>query len=71
VKDQGWTPFPGRLWQRNYYERVIRENGEMTAIRKYIENNPYTWDEDSENPNYVGSGQQIQAPNTAGLHRRR
>ena len=24
VKDQGWPPFPGRLWQRNYYERVIR-----------------------------------------------
>lgn len=53
VKEQGWIPFPGRLWQRNYYERIIRDNGEMSAIRKYIENNPYKWSEDKENPKYA------------------
>jgi putative transposase len=27
VNERDWSPFPGRLWQRNYYERVIRTNG--------------------------------------------
>mgnify|MGYP003565254145 FL=1 len=63
VKEQGWVPFPGRLWQRNYYERIIRENDEMFKIREYIENNPYTWDEDEENPNKIGNSQQKAAAN--------
>jgi len=29
VKQHGWTPFPGKLWQRNYYEHVIRNEKEM------------------------------------------
>ena len=47
----GWKPFPGRLWQRNYHERVIRHENELNEIRKYIEENPLTWDLDPENPN--------------------
>ena len=38
------------LWQRNYFERVIRDEKELTAIREYIAQNPVTWDEDKENP---------------------
>lgn len=46
----GWPPFPGRLWQRNYYERVIRDERELDAARKYILENPIKWHLDRENP---------------------
>ena len=38
------------LWQRNYYEHVIRNGTEWDFIRKYIETNPALWAEDNENP---------------------
>ncbi len=38
------------LWQRNYYERIIRNEEEWNRIREYIANNPAQWDEDDENP---------------------
>jgi putative transposase len=38
------------VWQRNYFERVIRDEKELAAIRRYIENNPASWAEDEENP---------------------
>jgi putative transposase len=39
----------GRFWQRNYYERIIRDEGELHAIRAYIRDNPASWAEDLEN----------------------
>ena len=51
VKFHGWPPFPGRLWQRNYYEHVIRNEDDLFNTRRYIENNPLQWDMDEENPN--------------------
>lgn len=39
----------GELWQRNYYDRVIRHDEELSAIRAYIENNPREWAFDHEN----------------------
>ena len=50
VRQDGWQPFPGRLWQRDYYERVIRNERELNAIREYIVRNPAHWEEDSEYP---------------------
>ena len=38
-------------WQRNYYERVIRNEQEMHALRLYITNNPLQWELDRENCN--------------------
>ncbi|MGB6836408.1 MAG: transposase [Dehalococcoidia bacterium] len=38
------------VWQRNYYERVIRNEEELRQIRQYIIDNPAQWDEDVENP---------------------
>lgn len=38
-----------KFWQRNYYERIIRNEREMGAIWDYIENNPAAWADDSEN----------------------
>ena len=43
VNHLGWTPFAERLWQRNYWERVIRNNKELDHIRRYIEENPMRW----------------------------
>ena len=43
---------PGRLlWQRNFYERVIRNDEEMNRVREYISLNPMQWELDAENPN--------------------
>ena len=57
VKTLGWTPFPGQLWQRDYYERVIRNPAELDAIRLYIANNPAQWALDEENPGRSETGQ--------------
>jgi len=38
------------VWQRNYYERVIRNERELAAIRKYIAQNPQNWELDREHP---------------------
>jgi REP-associated tyrosine transposase len=50
VKQYGWPSFPGKLWQRNYYEHILRNENEMTRIREYILNNPAQWATDRENP---------------------
>jgi REP element-mobilizing transposase RayT len=39
-----------KIWQRNYYEHIIRDRKELAAIRNYIKSNPYNWTEDEENP---------------------
>jgi putative transposase len=38
------------LWQRNYYEHVVRNEPDLQAIREYINNNPKQWHLDRENP---------------------
>ncbi len=40
------------IWQRNYYERVIRDEAEMHLVREYIAVNPAGWLEDKESPMY-------------------
>ena len=39
-----------KIWQRNYYEHIIRDRKELTAIRNYIKSNPANWTKDEENP---------------------
>ena len=42
---------PGEpVWQRNYYEHVIRNEDELNLIRRYIRINPLKWQYDRENP---------------------
>ncbi len=41
------------VWQRNYYERIIRDENELNAVRAYIRENPLRWEEDEENPNRI------------------
>ena len=49
VKQQRWPPFPGRLWQRGYYEHIIRDEESLDRIRQYIDDNPAQWELDREN----------------------
>ena len=46
VKNLGWQPFNGKLWQRNYYEHIVRNERAYYAISHYIINNPIKWQED-------------------------
>jgi len=38
------------IWQRNYYEHIIRNEADLNEIRQYILDNPVKWDVDGENP---------------------
>jgi putative transposase len=40
----------GDVWQRNYYERIIRNDAELNRIREYIALNPTRWEFDRDNP---------------------
>jgi REP element-mobilizing transposase RayT len=44
------TTRTGSLWQRNYYEHVIRNDNDLKQIREYISQNPLKWKLDEENP---------------------
>jgi len=46
VKNLRWPPFKGRLWQRNYYEHIIRNYQSYEKIAEYICKNPARWQED-------------------------
>ena len=50
VKNNNWPKFDKRLWQRNYYEHVIRDKKSLDKIREYIKFNPLNWDKDKNNP---------------------
>jgi len=50
VKTLGWPSFRGQLWQRSYYEHVIRNADSLNRIRQYIIDNPVRWEFDRENP---------------------
>ena len=49
VKQSGWQSFPGKLWQRNYWEHIIRNEMELSRIRQYIHANPTQWEFDRLN----------------------
>ncbi len=38
------------IWQRNYYEHIVRDEADIGRIREYIVANPFNWDSDEENP---------------------
>ncbi|PPT07062.1 hypothetical protein CKA32_005303 [Geitlerinema sp. FC II] len=44
------TPrFP--VWQRNYYEHIVRDEVDRDRLRDYIHHNPHTWNRDQLHPN--------------------
>ncbi len=46
IKNNNWEPFNGKLWQRNYWEHIIRNDKSYNRISEYIINNPQNWDND-------------------------
>ena len=50
VKERRWPGFDRRLWQRNYFEHVIRDETDLARVRRYIDENPLRWADDQENP---------------------
>ena len=53
---------PGeRVWQRNYYEHIIRNERALQAIRRYIAENPLRWHLDRYNPEAIGPDPQARA----------
>lgn len=43
------------VWQRNYYERVIRDDRALHNIQRYIKSNPQSWQQDKLYPKLVSS----------------
>jgi type I restriction enzyme S subunit len=44
------------VWQRNYYEHVVRNEDDLGRIREYIVSNPLKWEWDEENPDNIRQG---------------
>jgi len=53
VKQNKWPPFAEKLWQRNYYEHIIRNEEDLNHVRQYIVENPLNWGTDEENPDAI------------------
>ncbi len=51
VENKNWQRFDKKLWQRNYWEHVTRNEEEHIQIAEYINHNPEKWDEDTLNKN--------------------
>ncbi len=49
VKNLGWPPFRKKLWQRNYWEHIIRHDRAFANIVNYIRENPSNWGKDKFN----------------------
>jgi len=46
VKQNNWQPFNKKIWQRNYYEHIIRNEKSYDQISEYIQTNPLKWQDD-------------------------
>jgi len=59
VEEFAWPAFTKRLWKRNYFEHIIRNEADYERTTGYILDNPINWEQDSENPLvYPPSGDQ-------------
>jgi REP element-mobilizing transposase RayT len=48
---------PGNaVWQRGYYDHIIRGENSLQKIRDYIESNPLKWEFDRDNPDFITGG---------------
>jgi putative transposase len=56
VKELGWPPFRRQLWQRSYYDHIVRTEASLNRIRRYIIENPARWAFDRENPVLTKTG---------------
>jgi len=54
VKQNNWKRFDKKLWQRNYWDHIIRDENEFNRISQYIIDNPKKWKNDKLN-NGIGN----------------
>ncbi|MHA1569192.1 MAG: transposase [Alphaproteobacteria bacterium] len=54
MRENRWPVLSGRLWQRNYYDHIIRDDDDLNRVREYIIDNPVNWHKDEENPDRLG-----------------
>ncbi len=40
------APFDGKVWQRSYYDHIIRDEEDLRRVREYIASNPHRWETD-------------------------
>jgi len=50
VKQGRWARFDVRFWQRNYYDHIIRNDGDLLRCQQYILDNPLKWELDENHP---------------------
>lgn len=53
VKEMKYPPFEKHLWQRSYYDRIIRNEEEFLRIQEYIYYNPLKWNWEKNNPQNI------------------
>ncbi len=49
IQNTSGTP----LWQRSFYDHIIRDDDDLNRIRGYIMENPLTWNQDRNNPKFL------------------
>jgi putative transposase len=54
------------VWQRDYFEHVVRDESDLERIRRYIAENPARWTEDLEHPNHPDNCRGEAAPRPYG-----
>ena len=47
VKQDGWPPFPKRLWQPGFHDHIVRNDRDLDRLRGYIDGNPANWARDT------------------------
>lgn len=50
LPEANWAGLEHKIWQRNYYERIVRNDQELRAIQTYIVDNPVRWVDDDLHP---------------------
>jgi len=51
-----------QIWQRNYWEHIIRNEQELNRVRRYIVDNPLQWEQDSLRNPAVNARNQVRDP---------
>ena len=44
VREHQWPPFHKRLWQRGFFDEIIRDERHLQNVRRYIRDNPAKWE---------------------------
>lgn len=55
IEQFSWPQFNKRLWQRYFYDHIVRNDDDLENAQLYILDNPRRWSEDAENPSMKAS----------------